>query len=292
MKVIIKKGGQTINQLFFGEQSIYIGRHSDCEICLPDKTVSRKHALLFPKEEGRWSVEDLGSANKTFLSGRQIEQANLKKNDILLIGDYTLEIDLTAVEENAVDAGLEDTLHVEASLTTPRHETVVRKLDARHAPAMRMPAKRLTDFPEATENICKAESLDDLLMALLNTTMRQFEAFHTWCALRQQPAGPMTYHAGKRRDGTLVEFEHLQLKEKITQAIEKGQSIVFPRVSAKLEETERIRSAMVTPIMRHDGCFGVLYVDNAMIHEHYTLGDLDYLMLLAMHTAAILKNYL
>jgi hypothetical protein len=29
-----------------------------------------------------------------------------------------------------------------------------------------------------------------------------------------------------------------------------------------------------------------------MIHEHYGLSDLDYLMLIAIHTAAILKNFL
>ena len=28
-----------------------------------------------------------------------------------------------------------------------------------------------------------------------------------------------------------------------------------------------------------------------MIHDHYTLGDLDYLMLIAMHTAAVLKRF-
>jgi hypothetical protein len=49
---------------------------------------------------------------------------------------------------------------------------------------------------------------------------------------------------------------------------------------------------MVASIMRPNGCFGVLYVDNAMIQEHYSLSDLDYLMLIAMHTAAILKKFM
>ena len=80
------------------------------------------------------------------------------------------------------------------------------------------------------------------------------------------------------------------LNEKITQAIERGQSLVLPRVSAQLEETERIRSALIATIIRSDGCYGVIYVDNAMIQEHYSLSDLDYLMFLAMHVAAILKN--
>jgi GAF domain-containing protein len=66
----------------------------------------------------------------------------------------------------------------------------------------------------------------------------------------------------------------------------------MPRVAADLEDTERIRSAMIASIVSPAGCYGVLYVDNAMVHQHYSLSDLDYLMLLAMHTAAILKRLL
>jgi hypothetical protein len=59
-----------------------------------------------------------------------------------------------------------------------------------------------------------------------------------------------------------------------------------------MEAKDRIRSAMVAAVMRSTGCFGVMYVDNAMIHEHYSLSDLDYLMLIAMHTASILKRFI
>ena len=181
---------------------------------------------------------------------------------------------------------------MEASLATPPHEIIVRRPDAGHAPAMRLPAKRLTDFSRATEAICEADSLEELLLALLNTILRQFSAFHVWCALREQPSGPMTYHAGKRRDGRAVELSDIKLSEKINQAVEKGQSLVMPRVAADIEEKERIRSAIIATIRRSAGCYGVLYVDNAMVHEHYSLSDLDYLMLLAMHTAAVLKRFL
>jgi hypothetical protein len=48
---------------------------------------------------------------------------------------------------------------------------------------------------------------------------------------------------------------------------------------------------MVGPIINREGCFGVLYVDNDMSHERYGLSDLDYMMILSIHTAAILKNF-
>jgi hypothetical protein len=157
---------------------------------------------------------------------------------------------------------------------------------------MRLAAKRLTDFSQATEAISGANNIEQLLLTLLDITLKQFSAFHTWCALREQPSGPMTYHAGKRRDGGAVDLSQIKLSDKINQAVEKGQSLVLPRVAADIEEKERIRSAMIAAVRRPVGCYGVLYVDNAMIHEHYSLSDLDYLMLLAMHTAASLRKLL
>jgi hypothetical protein len=102
----------------------------------------------------------------------------------------------------------------------------------------------------------------------------------------------MIYHGGKKRDGKPVELGQIKLKAKITQAVEKGQFLVMPRVSAEIEEEDAIRSGMIAAIMRPNGCFGVLYVDNSMKEKHYSLSDLDYLMLVAMHTAAIMKKFL
>jgi GAF domain-containing protein len=48
---------------------------------------------------------------------------------------------------------------------------------------------------------------------------------------------------------------------------------------------------MIAPIMDPTGCFGVLYVDNSADQGPYALSDLDYLMLLAIHTAAIVENF-
>ena len=52
-------------------------------------------------------------------------------------------------------------------------------------------------------------------------------------------------------------------------------------------------SVIMTPLKLASpyGADVVIYIDNAMIHDHYTLGDLDYLMLVAMHTAAVLKRF-
>ncbi|MHC4395086.1 MAG: FHA domain-containing protein [Planctomycetota bacterium] len=289
MRLTVKRDEQVVNEFRFATGPISIGRQNNNQVVLNDEAVSRQHAVIFTDQEGKWIVEDKKSANKTYLNDKPIDKAEIKTGDCLRITDYSIEINL----DEAVDAGdsrMEDTLNLEAALTTPQHETVVRKPDAAHAPAMRLPARRLTDFSRATETICEAKNFDELLLNLLDITLEQFEAFRVWCALRDGPSGPMKYHAGKKRNGQPVQLDELPLSEKINQAVEKGQFLVLPRVSARLEEKERIRSALIAAIMRPTGCFGVLYVDNAMIQEHYSLSDLDYLMFLAMHTAAVMKD--
>jgi predicted component of type VI protein secretion system len=292
MRLVLKQKDGEVREYQFAQGPIHIGRAADSHVLLPDRAVSKKHAMIACNGEGKWTVQDLDSANKTFLNGQAVRLAPIKTGDAIRITDFTIEISLD--DKPAADhvEELEDTLNLEAGLSTPVHETVVRKPDAGHAPAMRLPAKRLTDFLQACDMICKGKNIEDLLVALLNISLKQFSAFHTWCALREQPSGPMTYHAGKRRDGHPVELSDLKLADKINQTVERGQSLVMPRVAADLEEKDRIRSALIVAINAPTGCYGVIYIDNAMVHDHYTLGDLDYLMLVAIHTATTLNRFL
>lgn len=292
MRLVVKQKNGHTKELQFTEGPISIGRAPGNQVLLPNRTVSKQHAVIFTAEDGKWMVEDMDSANKTYLNGEAIHKAEIKTGDSLSITDFTIEINLEDQTDVDEQAQLEDTFNLEASLATPPHEIVVRKPDAGHAPAMRLPAKRLTDFSQATDTISEVNSIEELLLSVLNITLKQFSAYHAWCALREQPSGPMAYHAGKRRDGKAVELDQIKLKDKIDQAVERGQSLVLPRVSAQIEDKERIRSAMIAAVMAPAGCYGILYVDNAMVHEHYSLSDLDYLMLLAIHTAATLKRLL
>jgi GAF domain-containing protein len=155
---------------------------------------------------------------------------------------------------------------------------------------MKLPAKRAGDFVQATEAICKADGIERLLLVLLQIAAKQFSAFHVWCALRSEPAGPMTCHAGKRRQGPSVQLDEIKLKDKISEAIEKSKYMLIPRIP-RVDNEEKINSAIIAPIISQAGCFGVMYIDNGMDHEHYNLGDLDYLMLLTIHIASIIENF-
>ena len=295
MRLAVKQGDTIVSEFQFGRGPIYIGRHKNSQVFLSHRAVSRQHAVMFQQQNGKWVIEDLDSANKTYLNDEAIHKSHVRSGDGIRIVDFVIEVDLEKDLDAERPIDLEDTLsktayNLEASLGGAAQEFVVRQAGAAHAPAIRLPAKRLTDFSAATEAIGKADNPDELLLTLLDIALEQFEAHRTWCALRNQPAGPMTSHVGKQYEGRGVELSEIKLSEKITEAVEKGQCLVLPRVSGKIEKEEGIRSAMIVTIMRSAGCFGVIYIDNAMDHSHYSLSDLDYLMLVAIHTASVLEK--
>jgi adenylate cyclase len=287
MRLIVTKGDESVGQFQFSEGPVYIGRLTNCQVFLPDRAVSRQHAVIFATPEGKWMVEDLDSANQTYLNDKAIHKAVINTGDKIRITDFTIEVNIE--EELEVE---EPTTYLEDTLTDAHREPqiIVRKPDAEYAPEIRLPSKRVKDFMQAVEAICKANGPEALLQVLLGVSLRQFSAYHAWCALRNESKGPMTSHAGKCRDGRKVELSEIKLKDKITRAVDNGQFLLLPQAPFQINE-EGIRSVMVAPIMDPEGCFGVLYVDNALDREQYTISDLDYLMLLAINTAAILENF-
>lgn len=66
--------------------SVMLGRHESCEIVVDSGEASRKHARI-TLEDGRLTLEDLGSTNGTVLNGRRLRQPEvLGGGDIIVIG--------------------------------------------------------------------------------------------------------------------------------------------------------------------------------------------------------------
>ena len=62
-----------------------IGRSRECELCLTDDSVSRRHAAIILEKTG-WRVYDKGSANGTFLDGKKVQSSPLGRHCRLRVG--------------------------------------------------------------------------------------------------------------------------------------------------------------------------------------------------------------
>ncbi|MET9488716.1 FHA domain-containing protein [Nocardia sp. NPDC006630] len=68
-----------------------IGRTSDNQIVVNDPLASRRHARLL-SDRGNLAIEDLGSANGTFVNGRREQRAVLRDRDIITVGNVDFEV--------------------------------------------------------------------------------------------------------------------------------------------------------------------------------------------------------
>ena len=69
-----QEGGQPRRRHF--AKTFLIGRESACEVHLDDPAVSRRHAKI-TCQNGVWTIEDLGSANGTWIDGKRITTSAL-----------------------------------------------------------------------------------------------------------------------------------------------------------------------------------------------------------------------
>ena len=85
--------GSMTGKRFSLADSGVIGRMPENDIVLEDAHVSRRHVRLQRQEDGAWWVEDLKSANGTFVNGEKVvEPRRLQDGDELQLGDSAFEV--------------------------------------------------------------------------------------------------------------------------------------------------------------------------------------------------------
>ncbi len=72
-----------------------IGRDTvQCDVILPDKKVSEKHARI-QREGEEFVIYDLASLNGTIVNGKKVQKGLLSDNDIITVGETTLIFKVT-----------------------------------------------------------------------------------------------------------------------------------------------------------------------------------------------------
>lgn len=89
--------GAVFGKVFPVTGPVVIGRAAECDISVPADEMSRRHAMVKPTQDGL-SVEDLGSANGSFINNKRIQQGFLRPGD---------ELKLDAVRFMLVAPGME-----------------------------------------------------------------------------------------------------------------------------------------------------------------------------------------
>jgi hypothetical protein len=73
------------------DTSMRIGRSSSCDLVLEDDSISRRHAEIALRG-GVCVIRDLGSCNGTWVNGRAVRRARLRRGDELQLGETVIRV--------------------------------------------------------------------------------------------------------------------------------------------------------------------------------------------------------
>jgi pSer/pThr/pTyr-binding forkhead associated (FHA) protein len=283
MRLFVSLGSSSVNELKFDQGPVYVGRQMGSQVFLPDKAVSRQHSVFYTTKDGDWIIEDLGSANKTYLNDQAVHKAELKHNDIIRVADFSIRVSLEDDEDQDKRTNMEDTLTGENQIRRDLH-TVDRKVDAADAPPIRFPAKLIRKYHDAIVSLGDQKTFDALYRGLTDVLFRQFNAMNVWIALRAQPSGPMDIQGGRKITTETVERVDLAVPKSLGEAMEKNHCLLIHQLPRQIT-TRGIRSVLICPIMLGNDSYGIIYIENSTEHPHYSLPDLDYLMIISIFAA-------
>src|SRR5690242_6451888 len=82
--------GEQARRLELGDTPVQVGRLAGNTLVLEDNLISRKHCI-FSRAGEQYTVQDLGSANGTYVNGERIAQgAILQTGDVISVGRFQI----------------------------------------------------------------------------------------------------------------------------------------------------------------------------------------------------------
>jgi hypothetical protein len=94
LRIRVSLKGRPIKAYTFDGETVSIGRDPDADVFLDNTGISRAHAKI-ARTHGGFELEDLNSANGTYLNDVAISKEPLKENDVVRVGKFSLWITVT-----------------------------------------------------------------------------------------------------------------------------------------------------------------------------------------------------
>lgn len=284
-----------------------VGRIQECEICLEDQAVSRRHCT-FEARGSELLVSDLESANGTFLNERLIRSSTVTPGDVVRVGSTELQVSGPRPAPRAAETGLsepgDDTMR---SVIRKRFEPArFDWLSARSSEAetgesdiglLQRAQRHLSVLHRVSEVLASARNMEELAEATLENILDVTAADRAALILRRHvpETGGIEVAAARVRvagDGRLVVSRTLA-----ADVIDKGVStFAYDAVNDERFRAgdsvagQRVRSVMCVPLRTTDEILGALYVDSLSQPGKFSEPDLELLAALGNQAGVALHR--
>lgn len=276
-----------------------IGRSSEA-LPLMDQTISRAHAELTP-DDGKWFINDLGSANGTFVNGQRVTRPRLLQPGDQIRTGLTIFVygregkvarppgGVRVARGNEIDSTLEHRL-------AANDDSMVMAV----AEPSEVASLQLKVIYEMTQLIAVTADRQTLLEQVMDLIFDYFSADRGFVLLLTedaQHADPVVVRhriapsAGKGRPPITVSRTIVQ------HVLRKGEAVLTS--NAMTDERFAggdsipgygIRSAICVPIKYKERIFGVIHIDSQIANYTFTDDQLRLLAAIGVHTALALAN--
>src|SRR5215471_10354768 len=284
--LVVRNSDRTIS--LTAGQVLIAGRTAQCDVQLEDPSVSRRHCSL-AFDNGVLRVQDLQSANGTFVNERAITDATARPGDLIRLGAALIEVrDPGGVHQHPDETFLVEDSTVESIIQRRIEPSSLDWLagvqDSSPELALLQRAQRhLSTLHRVSELLAGARDINRLADATLRAILEVLQADR--CAIvlrRKETATEQEVLAARSRSEATEPFAVSHTL--VASAIRDGVSVFAHDASSDARFAEgqsvigqRVRSVMCVPLRTTDDILGALYVDSVSGAGRFNEADLELL---------------
>jgi len=268
-------------------QTVIVGRTAQCDVHIDDLSVSRRHCSI-TLENGSLRVQDLQSANGTYVNGRLITHAAAHPGDIIRLGASILDVrdpfsaprrpEETYFEDSTVESIIQKRIE-------PSRLDWLASGDAESAPAgaLKRAQRHLSTLHHVSEVLASARDVDRLSDATLRAILEVLPADRVAIVLPPgDSVGPPEVLGARSRGHDAERF--VVSRTLVASVIRDGVSVFAHDASSDVRFAsgesvigQRVRSVMCVPLRTTEDVLGALYVDSLSGVGCFNEADLELL---------------
>src|ERR1041385_245966 len=288
--VLVQNGEQ--RTISIDHSPFTVGRKIDKDVVVADPRVSRDHAMIV-SENGKFTVVDQGSKHGTFVNGERVDRKDLEGNDRLEFGVR----DVVYAVFNPSHAASNTAREFLSQIADIKLSTDTSDLE------------KLTLFLEAARRLNTAGVLDEILVTLLDVTLKLTEAERGFVFLKNA-SDDLRLAAGRNSKGESLLDDKTISHSILEDAIKANSEFLITDTSRSLDLSGRqsvvafdLRTVICVPLRKSqvqttrdaapqaDGeVIGAVYVDSRFASRDISGVGSDILHVVATEAASLIEN--